>query len=330
MQFPAIVLSDAGKVEVREVAVSEPQPDEVLIRSEYSFISTDTERLIWAKQFRTHRYQSPPFPFVPGWQRVGIVEEVGEEVPDLQPGMRVFAPSGRFEGIVGFMGAHCQYGVTHHSHCIPVPVDVNPIAVSGLALVQAGYNAASRPWLEQGTVAVIIGDGLLGQWAAQWLYRRGASVIMAGSSELRLDRAEAYAGARGVGMSVEEIQGELAHLAPEGANVVVDALADTHSLSQAVQLARQGGQLVLPGLYPDGNQQIDISLLQHKELTIHGCFGWTRERLEDTLELIRRRQLEVEELITHLVAWEKADEVYRRLVWERDGEFLGIVIDWSL
>ncbi|MBC7288259.1 MAG: zinc-binding dehydrogenase [Armatimonadetes bacterium] len=330
METRGIVFTGPGEVEVALVELSDLGPRDVLIRTEYSLISAGTERWIWRGEF--HRVGEPPIPFplVPGYQRVGVVEEVGQDVEGLLPGMRVAATISRLKRPTAFAGSHAQYGVTPADECLPVPVSVSPVSVSGLVLTQVGYNAGSRPRVQGKEVAVVIGDGLVGQWGAQRLSRRGARVIMAGRHELRLDRAETYANAVGVNVAREDLRAALAEHAPAGPDIVVDTVATAESIALALDLARHDGQIVLSGYYREGHHLLNIQPVHDKELTLYGMSGWTRSRLEATLEAVQRGEFEVEGLVTHVVPWPEAAAAYRRLIWEKTEEFLGVVIDWTV
>lgn len=307
MEFPALVFDAPGEVEVRGVEVPDPGVGEVLIRSEYSMVSAGVERAVW---------QGDSFPVVPGYQRVGIVEELGEGVSRLQPGMRVVAQTSRFEGVTAMWGSHCQYALSPAEECLLVPSSVPPLAASGLVLAQVGYTAGSVADVAEGSLAVVLGDGLLGQWCAQRLRGRGARVVVAGRHELRLDRAEAHARARGVNVAREDLGAVVRSVRPEGADLVVDTLATAESLAQAEAILREDGQLIRrePGRRTTGNA------FSATEATL--------DRLKATLELVLERKMEVEDLVTHELAWPEAAEAYRRLLRDREEEFLGVVIDW--
>ena len=60
-----------------------------------------------------------------------------------------------------------------------LPGGLDPLAFSGLVLTQVGYNVGTRPRIEIGDGAIVIGDGLVGQWSAQTLAWRGARVLWA-------------------------------------------------------------------------------------------------------------------------------------------------------
>jgi len=330
VRSPAVTFTGPGEVEMREVEVPGPREKEVLVRTEYSLISSGTERWIWRGEFHQPGQAPHPVPLVPGYQRVGIVEDVGSGVTGVQPGMRVFATVSRLEEVTAFAGSHCQYGVTPLDQCLPVEPGVSPVSVSGLVLTQVGYNGGSRPRVEPGDLAVVLGDGLVGQWLAQRLAHRGATVIVAGKHELRLDRAEAYARARGVDVTQTDLEEEVRKARPQGADIVAETLAVPESVDLGVRLLRHDGHLVLNGYYREGYHLVSIQAFHNKEITVHNPSGWTRERLEATLELVEGGQMEVEGLVTHLVPWTKAADAYKRLVWNKEEEFLGIAIDWTV
>lgn len=98
-----------------------------------------------------------PFPIVPGHEIVGTVEQAGEEVPDLQVGMRIGVPwlgwtcgecafcrsgrenlcdQARFTGYQ-LNGGYAEYAVADHRFCFPLPpayddVHVAPLLCAGL------------------------------------------------------------------------------------------------------------------------------------------------------------------------------------------------------
>jgi 2-desacetyl-2-hydroxyethyl bacteriochlorophyllide A dehydrogenase len=112
-------------------------------------------------------------------------------------------------------------------------------------------------------------------------------------------------------------------------DIVADTVATHESVELGLRLLRHDGQMVLNGYYREGYHLLSIQALHEKEITVHNPSGWTRPRLEATLALIESRRMEVEDLVTHVVQWEQAAEAYKRLVWNKEEEFLGIVIIWN-
>ena len=138
----------------------------------------------------------PPlgFPHVPGYQAAGVVVETGKQVRSFTPGDRVFSRSCRaptnWPG--SWWGGHVGLHVAEENSVIKLPDSVSTFEASSLLLAQVGYNGASKPKISAGDVAVVIGEGLVGQYAAQVLRDRGAHTIIAGLMEFRLSLAKRF------------------------------------------------------------------------------------------------------------------------------------------
>ena len=115
------------------------------------------------------------FLHVPGYQAAGIVLETGGQVRSLKPGDRVFSRNGcaPADWSGSWWGGHVGLHVAEESSVIKLPDSVSTYEASSLLLAQVGYNGASKPKVSPGDVAVVIGEGLVGQYAAQVLRNRG-------------------------------------------------------------------------------------------------------------------------------------------------------------
>ncbi|MBM3946721.1 MAG: hypothetical protein FJ315_04900, partial [SAR202 cluster bacterium] len=189
----AAVVPEPRRVEFRPVAVPEPGPEDVVVRLRHSWISNGTEgSFIRGERIAGDTPWRPtdpvPFPLVTGYQKVGVVEQVGAEVPDLAVGEVVFATVSRVEGMFFPTGGHVSPAVTHRSQIWKLPPGVDPLAVSGLVLAQVGYNTARRLAVQPDDAVVVLGDGLLGHWAGQVLQEQGARVLLVGRHDDRLRR----------------------------------------------------------------------------------------------------------------------------------------------
>jgi 2-desacetyl-2-hydroxyethyl bacteriochlorophyllide A dehydrogenase len=323
------------------VPIPEPGDGDVLIRIEYSAVSVGTER--WCLTGRLDVPGEPPlaFPHVPGYQAAGVVLEAGKAVQSLKPGDRVFsrncrAPGGGSvtngaAGTFGWQGSwwggHVGLHVAEEGAVIRLPEAVSLAEASGLLLAQVGYNGASKPPIVGGTVAAVIGDGLVGQYAAQVLRHRGARVLLSGLAPLRLNLAAQHSADEVFDASGGDFSAFVRERFPKGVAVAVETASSGRTVRQAIDLLAYGGHLVLNGFYPPPESQLDWHWLRTKELTAHFPNSRTRERLESTLRLIEQGAVRVEELVTHTVPLEKAPEIYARLLGS-DADFLGLVIRW--
>jgi 3-hydroxyethyl bacteriochlorophyllide a dehydrogenase len=325
----AVVFPEARRAEIREVEIPEPGEEQVLVEIEASAVSPGTERWCLSDRMVVPGQPRLAFPHVPGYQAAGTVVEVGVKVRSLRPGDRVFSRNcttpPAWAG--SWWGGHVGHHVTEEAGVIPLPASVSIRVASGLLLAQVGYNGASKPELSPGDPAVVIGDGLVGQYAGQVLRHRGARVTMSGLSPFRLELARLYSADEVFDASQGGFESFLRQRYPEGVRVAIETASSAATVRQAAGLLAYGGQLVLNGYYPPPESLIDWHWLRTRELTVYCPNSRTRERLEKTLGLISRGVLEVEKLVTHELPIEEAPQVYERLLGD-EADYLGIVFRW--
>ena len=98
MNAKAIVFEAPLSLQVRELAFAPMGPTDITVAVDFSGISTGTERLLWEGTM-------PPFPglaypLVPGYETVGQVVAIGNDVSTLAVGDTVFLPgSYAFQGV---------------------------------------------------------------------------------------------------------------------------------------------------------------------------------------------------------------------------------------
>ena len=91
MKTNAVVLTEPQHLSIRELDLSAPTDQDVLVGIEWSGISTGTERLLWSGQMP--HFPGMGYPLVPGYESVGRVASRIPEQPRAEaPGDRVFVP----------------------------------------------------------------------------------------------------------------------------------------------------------------------------------------------------------------------------------------------
>jgi bacteriochlorophyllide a dehydrogenase len=326
----AIVFPEPGKAVLTETAVPEIGSVDLLIQIEYSGISPGTER--WMLKGKLEVPGEPPFefPHAPGYQAAGTVIEAGAEAGEYKPGDRVFsrackAPAG-WKG--SWWGGHCEYHVAKIGRdIIRVPDKVSTEAAACLLLAQVGYNGAMKPALRDGDVAVIIGDGLVGQYAAQVLTYRGAHTVLSGLSPKRLALAGKYSAAEVYDNCNFEFPEYIAGRYPEGVDIVLETASTMKTVEEAAGMLKRHGQLVLNGYYPPGDSCINWHWLRRKEPTLYCADSRNDKRLQGTMDLLADGAIKAEELITRRFPPDQAPEAYSMLLENRQ-DFLGLMIDW--
>lgn len=332
MKANAVVFSAPNVVEFQQVSCSDPGPGDVVVRVTHSWISNGTEGSFLRGERiagdTAYRSGDPwPFPIVPGYQKIGVVEWVGAEVDDLQIGETVFAAMGKVDGMFAPTGGQLSPSVSPRNQIWKLPQGIDPLAFAGLVLTQVGYNCGTRPTLEIGQGAVVIGDGMVGQWAAQTLAWRGAEVVLVGRHAERLAKFVPGVMRHTVNANEEEWLPAVERLLPKGVQVAVDTVGSISAIERLLPCMIRNGHIVSAGFY--GTQDVlGLQALRNAEISLDLVSGWTKPRMDATLALIAAGHLQTLPLITHHFAAEQVAEAWR-LIASKDEAVLGVILDWA-
>jgi NADPH2:quinone reductase len=232
----AIVARQAGGPEVLEYADVQrpvPGPGQLLVK-----VAAVGVNFIETYQ-RGGMYQVP-FPFTPGSEAAGTVEEVGEGVESFTIGSRVATAE----------GARCYAGYTliDAVKALPVPDGVDDFTAAALPLqgMTAHYLINSSFRVEPGhTVLTHAGAGGVGLLLTQLLKERGARVITTVSSDAKEELARA-AGADHV-LRYDGFPHHVRELTSgQGVDVVYDGVG-RNTFDGSLSCLRTRGTLVLFG-----------------------------------------------------------------------------------
>jgi len=329
VQGYAVVFADRMTAAYRPVDLPEPGPDDVVIDVDVSWISNGTE----SSYFRGERIAGDtpyeegmpwPFPIVAGYQKTGTVVSVGSQVTTVRPGDRVFATVSRIAGMFEPLGGHVNPAVTPSGEVWKLPEGRPSEDYAGLVLTQVGYNCGMRAPVLPGDRAVVIGDGLVANWTAQTLLHRGAKVMALGRHDERL--AAFPADAVRCNTREREAAAAVRAFAPQGVSAVVDTVGDNDAMYRLLPQMKRDSHLVSAGFY-GSRGLIDIQRLRDMEITLHAPSGWTRERMDATLQGVSGGWLKTGSLATHRFPAERAADAWR-LITDKTEPFLGILLDW--
>jgi 3-hydroxyethyl bacteriochlorophyllide a dehydrogenase len=326
-QASAVMFARAGEVDMATLAVSEPARGEVQVLTELSVVSAGTEGWMLKDEFT---WTATPFPCVPGYQRVGMITALGSGVSGWEIGERVVATASRWQGTpMPHVGAHVSLANTAVAEVYKVSEGLDAVDAAAAVVAQVGWNAAGRATIVPGDWVVVYGDGLIGQLAAQAARVRGARVVLVGRREERMRLAAEHSADHVVdGRDPDLVERIRSQVDGRTVAAVLDSVQSESAQRVYVDLLERGrGEIVYCGFTP-GSAWADMGLLQQRELTAHFVSGWARERMESTLAQLARQRLRVRPLVTHLVAADRAPEMYR-MILNRSEPHLGVALDWS-
>ncbi len=329
MNANAVVFKNPNEVVFESVDCPDPTEEQVVVNVTHSWISNGTE----GSYLRGERVDGDtpwrpgdpsPFPIVAGYQKVGIVDWVGSEVSDLVKGDSVFVSVSNINNMFEPRGGHISPSVSSRGGVIKLPPELDSIAYSGLVLTQVGYNCGERPRFEPGDPAVVVGDGLVGQWAGQMLASRGAEVVLVGRHEDRLRHFSK-------GETMLERDGDWVEAVkerfPDGVQVGVDTVGSLGVMGQLESVMKRFGHLVSAGFYGT-DDCLALQPPRYKELSIDLVSGATPERLVKAMELVAKGILDTTSLITHRFPVAEAAKAWD-LIESKKEPVLGVVLDWA-
>lgn len=302
-----------------------------------------------------------PYPVIPGHEPVGVIEEIGEvaarrwsvargervAVEALLPcghcpacvqgayrlcrggggGPPVFGyrPTELAPGLWGGYATHMylpEHALVHRmSKEIPAELAVlfNPLG-AGLRW------AVDLPRLSVGETIVILGPGQRGLASVIAAREAGAGcIIVTGLSrdERKLDLARTFGADHTIDVEREDLAARVREITSgAGADVVVDVTAyAVEAVTQAIDIARRGGRVVLAGT--KGPAPVPGFLSDRvvtKELAILGAFGVDWRAYEAAVRLIESGRYPLEQMHTHTLPLAEAERGLELLAGRVTGE----------
>jgi len=330
-----IVFTGQNQVEVRPEPVPTIGPDQVLIETHCTLVSTGTESICLGRKFGpgTHWDNWIKYPFYPGYSAAGRVLQVGAEVTEFEVGQRVAARSN-----------HKQFEAVHVSGVHAVPDGVSDEEASWVAIASIVQNGVRRSKLEFGETVVVVGLGLLGQLVVQYARNAGAGEVIAiDTAPIRLKMAAAHGATHTICAGVAEAATVVAELTGGAmADIAFDVTGHPAVFAPTQTLLRRFGRMVLLGDAGNPEQQFLTPSVMTRDLQIIGAhdtgppsepnlyYRWDkRSMIQLFFKYVARKQMQVEELITHRYSPHQAAEAYAMLETSRMTA-MGVLFDFRM
>lgn len=335
MQSLNIVFTGQNQVETRTEPVRDPAPDEVLVRSSRTLISTGTEGICFARLFEpgTHWDNWVKYPFSPGYCQIGRVVAIGRDVTDFREGERVAARS-----------PHRQYNLVSPTRLHHLPDSVkDEEAAAWFGLASIVQNGVRRTEHALGDTVAIVGVGPLGQLVTQYLRLLGAEeIIVIDPAPKRIEMACSHGATIGLNMPISEAKEQVLEVTEgRGADVVYDVTGNAAVLEAALPLVRRFGKMVVLGDTGTPSQQRFTKDVVTRGLRVLGAHDtnpppvtsdyapWSHKQMVQLFfKYLARGDMRTADLITHRFPPQQAPEVYRLLKEDRPNT-LGVVFDWT-
>ena len=313
----AVVTAFDRPLDIREVAVPEVGPHDILMKVEASGVChTDLHAA------RGHWPVKPTPPFIPGHEGVGYVAAVGHEVSAVKEGDRIGVPwlhtaCGHCEHCRTGWETLCHsqkntgYGVDggfaeyvradpHYVGLLPASLDFGaaaPVLCAGVTVYKGLKETDTRP----GDWVAISGIGGLGHMAVQYARAMGLHVAAVDVHPEKLALARTL-GAELVVNAREQDPGAYLQKEVGGMHGVLVTAVSEAAFAQAIGMLRRKGTMSLVGL-PPGDFALPIFATVLNRLTIRGSIVGTRQDLVEALAFAGEGKVH-----THF-AWEPLEAI---------------------
>ena len=339
MKIREVVVTGQNEVELQTNEIDTPvlAANELLIDTEYTFISSGTELANYTgrepKVFQEGSWCA--YPWRSGYANVGIVREVGSNVTRAAVGDRVFT-YGRHASTVRY---------SQDRLVAPVREAVDPAVVAASRMAGVAMTAivvgeiGTNPW------TVVFGLGLVGNLASQMFQIHGCRVIGVDPVAARRKLAQRCGIEATVGGDADEAQAQIQEITGgELANITVDAVGHSGVVMQALRATANHGQIIIlgsPRVSVLGDLTELLSDTHLRWITIRGALEWCVPMYPDIgnrtsqwskqqtiFDWMARGQLHVEPLISHRLKPEHIKQAYDGLLNEPN-VYTGVVLDWT-
>ncbi len=252
----AAVVLQPGKIEIRDVPVPEPAPDEVRVRVEGCGVCHSNlapwEGRPWFS-----------YPMEPGWlghEAWGWIDALGSAVTGLSAGQRVAMLSLR---------GYAEYDIAPADAVVALPDSVANVPFPGEPLGCA-FNIFRRSGIEAGQTVAIIGVGFLGCILTRLAAVSGARVIAISRRQFSLSMAKAMGANEQIPMDDHWKIIDQVKVLTDGrfCDIAIEAVGQQWPLDLAGELTREMGRLIVAGYHQDGPRQVNMQLWNWRGLDV--------------------------------------------------------------
>ncbi|GAF63381.1 sorbitol dehydrogenase [Bacillus sp. TS-2] len=339
----AVYVTEAEKIEVKEIDIPELKKDEVLIKVAVAGICGSDIHTYKG----LHPFRKPPV--VIGHEVAGEVIKVGSEVHDIKVGDRVTVEpqigSGESEGEMtgnvnysdkrlapgmgDWLGTMAEYFVSPASQVISLPDSVSyerGVLVEPLAV---GVHAAFKADIKSTDRVAILGAGPIGLLTLAAVRARGVTAtLVTDVLQYSLDVAIDLGATKTLNIMENEDWIKQSKEEMGGSFDKVFITAGVKGIvNDALNLLKKGGKVVTVAMF-HGPQTVDIEQLQQNEKEIIGCMTYNRPDTLEALEIIEKNEIPVDKVISHHLNYNEADKGFR-IVDKKEEQSVKVLVSFQ-
>ena len=334
------VMTAPGQIEFHQVDKPTPRPGDVLIRMRRIGVCGSDIHVFHGK----HPYTS--YPVVQGHEVSGDVAQVGEGVTGFSPGDLVtFTPQvtcgecypcrhGMYHicdnlKVMGFQtgGAAQEYFIVPVEKVLKLPAGISADQAAMIEPTSVAVHALGRAGDIADKQVLVLGAGTIGNLVGQVAKALGArKVLITDVSAYKLEKARLSGIDAVVNTQSEELgPALLREFGPDKADLILECVGVQETISQAVSLARKGSTIVVVGVFGQ-KPQVDLGLVQDRELNLVGTLMYQRSDYEKAIDLVAKGKLRLDVLVTNHFPFKQYLEAYHAIEAAK-GNTMKVMID---
>lgn len=331
MKNKQIFFTDVHKAELLENEVRDNiEANEVLVKMDYTVVSGGTERACIMGMKNTIQ----KFPMSLGYCGVGYAEKTGNAVKKVSVGDRVLV----------YHGCHSKYNIRKDDEITKVEnQDVSSLEAAFVIIASMGLGGVRKLEVELGESAMVMGLGLLGIFATQFLRLSGANPLIA--ADLNPSRRE-LALKLGADYALDPSEADFAEKVKtitkgKGVNATVEVTGVSKAMNQALDCASYMGRISLLGCTRVSDSSVDYYQQVHRPgIKLIGAHNFVRPKFESyphhwthhddcraIIDMIASKRIQVKPIISRIENPENAPQIYNELC-DNPKFPIGTVFDW--
>ena len=296
--------------------------------------------------------------FIIGHEIVGVIEEIGSEIrnPDYEVGDKVILVTS-----IGCQKKGCRpcqegnYNMCKNNHpigyyypggfaeyilvqdiavkqdaVIPVP-EGSSVSDEHLAMVEplsCVINGQNYLGIKEGKYVTVVGAGPIGLMHAQLAKSKGAKVILAEYSSVRLAIAKKFGFDHYIATKDTDLAEKILDLTDgEGTDVGIVACSVKRVAQDLLRAMAMRGRLSFFAGFPkeDSILKLDGNIIHYKEVSIYGAFASNRLQFEEALKLIVNEEVSMDRIVTHVFPLKEMVQAMEKML-DKEGGGLKVVI----
>ncbi|MBX3054386.1 MAG: zinc-binding dehydrogenase [Caldilineaceae bacterium] len=352
-----LILTPTGQIEIEEFSIPSPAPDQILVRVRTTQVSAGSEiNGVRRRRLAQPDEQAKFEPTSLGYTAIGEVEAVGSQITDWKAGDRVLCGGNHSSHwLVTPSKAQNEAAIPQEFRIERLPADIPDTEAAFCVLGDVALHGVRRAQIQLGESIAVHGLGVVGLMALQLCRLSGAyPLIGVDTADERLVLARQVGASHTINANhqnvVDEIRavtqlpwrwrGALPNMEQgSGAAVQLHCTSFIGNYPTLIKAAADRGRIMLVGA-TSGSVEIESNELFRREIQIMGSYQtgmidthpywpWTRARNQHViLDLIRRKELDVKPLISHVSHYSEAPSLYDRMMAGPQG-WLSVFFTWE-